>query len=105
MKGGDTVRYIDEMFDMIADEIAAAYKYAEKYILLKKDNKDDWADVFAEMAKSCVEHADSIYTYINIEIKALKEGYTIPPTIQKQWNFRSSQNKDKLAWLEQLFFE
>lgn len=102
MKGGDEMRYIDELFDMIADEIEVAEKYAEKFIQLKMDKKDDWAEVFEEMTKNSIEHTDSLYTYINIRIKELKDDYTLPVALQKQWNYRNSQYKEKIAIIEQL---
>lgn len=100
-KGGENVKAIAELIDLMDDELENAKEYAERFIMMSTNN-DDYAKKFKTMSEESLNHSTIIYTLIVREINKLKAAYTPPVKMKEFWKQKEEKYIEKSAWIKQM---
>lgn len=97
------MKMIKDLVDQIEEEICGAKEYAEKYVYYKaKDDGQQWASRFKEMANDELRHAMNIHQLAVEEIDRLNKVFTPPQEMMDKWDKSHKEYVEKTAWIKQM---
>lgn len=96
------MKIIQEYVDKIADELAGAKDYAEKYVYNKAKGESNRASQFKAMAQTELEHAMIIHQMAVGEIEAINTAFVPPDEMKKAWEDAHTHYVEQSAWIKQM---